>query len=264
MLNFKSTIGGLDAAKGARLEATSGKRARIVTGDDVRTLGEDLLSEDGILDACRMFGGARFIDELSARPVSWVANGPSGAIRITLVLRGRDVSATFTPVPPRHLEAAHAQPERKKSLPPRKMSTRVAAGRCLPPPRASERPQTGKRGAERETQREMSAVRPENVRRETPRARPSQRASRSSIPAQPRREEPRREEPRRAAHPPPAPEPPAPAPAHAPAPAPARGPSRDRPPRVEQALMDLLVAAKRFEASDIHLAPGQPPALRVA
>jgi twitching motility protein PilT len=28
--------------------------------------------------------------------------------------------------------------------------------------------------------------------------------------------------------------------------------------------MDLLVAAKRFEASDIHLAPGQPPALRVA
>ncbi|MBP7589756.1 MAG: hypothetical protein KBA72_17530, partial [Thermoanaerobaculia bacterium] len=121
MQNFKAILVGLDSTKDARLEIVSGRRPRVIAGTDVRTVSDEIMSDDEVLDLCRSVGAGKALDSLSDQPVTWVATGLPKQIRGSVVQRGRDVAATFSPIvkdvaPAKDVPAKDAAPNSTAAL----------------------------------------------------------------------------------------------------------------------------------------------------
>ncbi len=282
MLELKDLLRTLQSSPlGAKLQLVSGRRPRMVHGQDVRSLGEEILSDEQVLEVCRRAGGQGRADDLSERPSRWTHAAAGALFEITAMWRGREVIATLVLRDPKD-ESAEEGPARdthtKRALKAvRKNSRETEAARSKRPPGPSTR--HSQPAQRRVTPRERAPVL--DPRRDSFTAIPNERLKREPPPApaeaRPEPDEPRPEprprpadpapEPRRAQPPPAKPAPPAADSPPAPKPAPAAQPEPKQAAPIARggadSLHEVVKRAVAAGASDVHLAVEQEPHMRV-
>ena len=250
MLNLKTLFAELAPGSTKKIELVSGRRPRLVDGTAVRQLADEMLNDEEVLDLCRAHGGGKELDDLGDKPIRWTTNGPKGPVAVTVMMKGREVSATF-----------------------------VAAGdarRSTRPPRRASVDREPVRGEHRRsitiTDRRRGTQKPP-----PPPPGPTPRGGRAATPAPTRRRSvaPTAQERPVAARPVPAPAPAPPAPAPPPPPpepqrpvaAPAPAQERPRKPDasgIDPTFRDLCEVAHKQRASDFHVTAGRVTTFRIA
>ncbi len=229
MLDLKALFRELHPGSTKKIELTSGRRPRLIDGNQVKNLGDEILNDEEVLDLCRAHGGGKELDELDDKPIRWVTQGPKGHVSVTVGMKGREVSATFT-----------AAPEPRRSTRPPRRQTVAPARRAEPDTHRAEH----RRAITAAERRRVSAKPPPPA--ERPRSATPAATKRRTIPAQPAARTAQQEQPQRAR------------PAE-----PAVEQKRGGGPTAANWIRELCESAARQGASDVHLTTGMPLAVRI-
>ncbi|NUO51031.1 MAG: PilT/PilU family type 4a pilus ATPase [Polyangiaceae bacterium] len=236
MLDLKALFRELHPGSTKKIELTSGRRPRLVDGNQVKNLGDEILNDEEVLDLCRAHGGGKELDELDDKPIRWVTPGPKGQVSVTVAMKGREVAATFAPAP-----------EPRRSTRPPRRQTASAMRRAEPDTHRTEH----RRAITAAERRRVSAKPPPPA--ERPRSPTPAATKRRTIPAQPAARAPQQaqqaQQPQQARPAEPAFE--------------QKRDARGGPAPVNW-IRELCESAARQGASDVHLTTGMPLAVRIA
>lgn len=233
MLDLKALFRELHPGSTKKIELTSGRRPRLVDGNQVKNLGDEILNDEEVLDLCRAHGGGKELDELDDKPIRWSTPGPKGQVSVSVAMKGREVAATFA-----------AAPEPRRSTRPPRRQTAAPLRRAEADTHRTEH----RRAITAAERRRVSAKPPPPA--ERPRSPTPAATKRRTIPAGPAARAPQQPQPQ-------------PRPAAEPVVEPRRE-ARGGPATTPSWLRELCESASRQGASDVHLTAGMPLAVRIA
>lgn len=257
-MKLRDLLRHVDADGQTKLELMSGRRPRVLKGDSVTNLADEILSDEDVVALALESGAGARVDELSERPVGWTIGTSRGDLAATMRLRGREVLMVVVgPAPP-------APAQERRSLSPRRGTVESV--------KAPESRRPSKTTTRRPPSRELRAM-----------SRSKLEAVRARVDAPPAGQQPSAPKPAQgpSAQPQPAPKPPPqqqpppqPQPPPAPAPQPAlpqQAATEGPPVRLDVAqaqrdalLFELVREAQKRGASDLHLSVGTVPQVRTA